>query len=321
MLGKTQGPTEVSPNMSIFERLLEETPFSRLELFKLIRTAPHRYKVFSVPKRSSNGSRVIAQPTPELKLIQRWVVENVLVNYPIHDAAMAYRPGLGIKQNAMRHVKHRLLLKMDFKDFFPSILAEHFNLHTIRYAPEYVVDIDDLSKILFRRPRGSDRLELSIGAPSSPALSNSIVYDFDVGVAAYALQHNVIYTRYADDLIFSTNEQGVLADLYAQVIKLCRANVYPTLTLNYEKTIFASKKGNRTVTGLVLTNDGVVSIGHEKKRMLRVLIHRYEHGKLLPDEIEKLRGYLAFICDVEPVLFEKLKRRANSPLAIALFGP
>ena len=55
--------------------------------------------------------------------------------------------------------------------------------------------------------------------------------------------------------------------------------------------------------------------------MLRVLIHRYEHGKLLPDEIEKLRGYLAFICDVEPVLFEKLKRRANSPLGIALFGP
>lgn len=81
----------------MFEQMLESLPFSRTELDKIIRTAPYRYKVYYIDKRSGDGKREIAQPSAELKLIQRWVVENVLSSYPIHPAAAAYIKGKGIR--------------------------------------------------------------------------------------------------------------------------------------------------------------------------------------------------------------------------------
>ena len=119
--------------------------------------------------------------------------------------------------------------------------------------------------------------------------------------------------------MFSTDEPGVLTDLHRFIINTCILLTYPRLTLNYEKTIFASKKGNRTVTGLVLTNDDQISIGHSRKRKLRTLIHRYEYGKLEEAEIDWLRGYLAFVRDVEPTLYKKLLDKAQPTTQTALF--
>lgn len=306
--------------MSILEALLRDLPLSAMDLVQLVRTAPHRYKVYSIPKRSGKGDRVIAQPAAEVKLLQRWIVENVLVDYPVHDVAVAYREGVGIKHNALRHVKNRFLLKMDFKDFFPSINAAHFELHTRKYAPQYLEDVLILTNILFRAPKGTRDRILSIGAPSSPVVSNSIVYDFDVAMSELAQKHDVTYTRYADDLVFSTNAPSVLRDLHKQVVQVSKSVDYPRLTINEDKTIFASKKVNRIITGLVLSNEGRVSIGWEKKRALRNLVYRFEQGNLAQDKIEWLRGYLAFVRDVEPELFLSLKAKAGARGRSALFG-
>lgn len=306
--------------MTLLDRLLRDVPFSASELMTLIRTAPHRYKVYSVPKRSSNGYRIIAQPSGEVKVLQRWVSTHVLSKYPVHPAAVAYRPHVGIGDNAAKHVRQRFLLKLDFKDFFPSIKAVDFEHHTRKYAQEFVEDISLLTNILFRKPKKSTDLVLSIGAPSSPALSNSVVYDFDIAISSYTIAHKMVYTRYADDLIFSTNDRDALKDLYEYVKQICKTIAYPTLSLNFAKTVFTSKKWNRTVTGLVLTNDQRVSIGWEKKRVLRTQVYRYLQGKLADEDIAKLRGYLSFVRDVEPTLFEKLKGKVPKDARLALFG-
>ena len=306
--------------MRIFDRLLTELPFSRIELYNLIRTAPHRYKVYKIPKRSGKGDRLIAQPTPELKTLQRWVAANILSKYPIHHAAVAYRPLIGIKDNAKLHSRQEYLLKMDFQDFFPSINAQDFSLHTEKYAPQLREDISVLQHILFRKPKRSDDFILSIGAPSSPLVSNTILYDFDETIGIYAKERKIVYTRYADDLIFSTNERGALRETYEHVKAVCKQLQYPGLTLNFDKTVFSSRKWNRTVTGLVLTNDQNVSIGWGKKRELRIQIHHYLMNKLSPMEIANLRGYLAFVRDVEPALFEKFKNKVPIEQRKDLFG-
>lgn len=306
--------------MSVFDLLLRDLPFSRSELMNLVRSAPHRYKVYGVPKRSGKGFRLIAQPSPEVKLLQRWIAAHVLVKYPIHSAAMAYRANISIRENAAKHVRQRFLLKMDFKDFFPSIKASDFEQHTQKYAAEFSGDIAPLSHILFRKPKKTADLVLSIGAPSSPVVSNTIVYDLDVEISRYTSGNRIIYTRYADDLIFSTNDRDVLKELYEFVKNACGRLNYPQLTLNFEKTVFSSKKWNRTVTGLVLSNDQKVSIGWEKKRELRLQIHRYLMGKLAAEDVAKLRGYLAFVRDVEPTLFEKCRSKIPAARHSELFG-
>ena len=313
---ETQGTAE----MRLLDLLLRDLPFSESELKTLVRTAPHRYKVYGVPKRSGKGFRLIAQPSPEIKLLQRWVTVHVLSKYPIHSAAMAYRTNIGIRENAAKHVRQRFLLKMDFKDFFPSIKALDFAQHTQKYAPEFEEDILPLTYILFRKPKKTTDFILSIGAPSSPVVSNTIVYDLDVAISRYTSGNRIIYTRYADDLIFSTNDSGVLKELYEFVKEICKHLNYPQLTLNFDKTVFSSRKWNRTVTGLVLSNDQKVSIGWEKKRELRGQIHRYLTGQLAAEDIAKLRGYLAFVRDVEPTLFEKCKDKVPPARRAELFG-
>src|SRR5258708_32226067 len=90
------------------------------DLLRIIATAPARYKVFQIPKRRG-GMRTIAQPSRELKAIQRFILDKILSKLPVHPAAAAYVTGRNIAENAIAHVKSRVVLKLDFSDFFPSI--------------------------------------------------------------------------------------------------------------------------------------------------------------------------------------------------------
>ena len=102
--------------------MLRDLPFSQDELRQLIATAPYRYKVYQIPKRQPGEFRTIAQPSKEIKLVQRWLINVWLANIPIHNSATAYRSGKSIKEHAAIHAGTRFLLKMDYKDFFPGWL-------------------------------------------------------------------------------------------------------------------------------------------------------------------------------------------------------
>lgn len=295
----------------MLEQMLKSLPFSRVELEKIIRTAPYRYKVYYINKRSGEEKREIAQPSAELKLIQRWVVDNVLNAYPIHSAAAAYVEGKGIRANAETHASNRYLLKLDFNNFFPSLKSSDYQIHTARYAPDFTPNIDLLSKILFRKKDGGIGLSLAIGAPSSPMLSNSLMYDFDCELAGYCQNFCVSYSRYADDLTFSTNQPGVLSEVHGHVAKVLQNLKYPKLSINQEKTIYSSKRHNRTVTGLVISNEGVVTIGREKKRLIRALLHKASIGSLSQEDLDWLRGYLSFVRDAEFCYWEKLTQQTT----------
>lgn len=91
-------------------------------LNRLIQRAPHSYKVYTIAKRSG-GLRTIAQPAKETKFIQRWLIENVFSQLPVHECASAYKVGASIKKNADAHKSNSYVIKLDFKDFFPSITS------------------------------------------------------------------------------------------------------------------------------------------------------------------------------------------------------
>jgi RNA-directed DNA polymerase len=107
------------------------------------------------------------------------------------------------------------------------------------------------------------------------------------------------YTRYADDLFFSSNVGGAMRYFDEAVTRIVGALPYPkTLRLNPGKTAHLSKKRRRTVTGLVLTSDGNVSVGRSVKRRIRAMVHQYD--RLSPKERQYLAGWLAHCRDVEP---------------------
>ena len=255
---------------------------------------PHRYKTHYIKKRH-RGLRKIEQPSKQVKEIQKWVIKRYFSHFNTHRSAIAYCKNKNILHFSMPHKNNKFLLKLDFKDFFTHIKSKDFYRFCLlnnEYLNFSINDLIILEKILFHKGY------LSIGSPSSPMLSNLIMTQFDELMYQYCTGHNVIYTRYADDLAFSSNTPNVLCKVvqYVEDFKLD----YPIkLTINHDKTVFTSRKFNRTLTGLVLSNDGKVSIGREKKRRLRAMAHQAKLGLLSDKKIEQLRGHIAFLKSVD----------------------
>lgn len=284
-------------------------PFNRLYI--LINSAPHRYKVFNIPKRSGKGMRLIAQPAREIKRIQYWIIENIFPSLPVHQVALAYMKNKNIRINCESHTVNSYLLKIDFKDFFPSIKGNDF----IKYLKEQKdLNFDEfnqelLVRSLFWRPKGTKDFQLSIGAPSSPYLSNAIMFNFDRILFSYCLSQNIIYTRYADDLAFSMEEKAMRGKVLEKVINTINFLPYPKLEINSNKTIFGSKANRRMITGLIISNDNKVSLGRERKRIIRSKIFHSQNNNLSNEERIKLRGLISFANDIEPDFIDRMKKK------------
>jgi len=308
--------------MDILGYLSKNLSIQKSQLLKFISSSPYRYKKYEIPKRNGKGNRTIAQPSKELKFLQRSVCNRFLNDLPIHSAATAYRKGASIRDNVRVHSGARYLLKMDFKDFFPSIRPDDLIDHIIKYKQADLPAEDRfvLEKLFFfGRVRGSP-LELSIGSPTSPTISNTVMYDFDEAISSICEKHNTSYTRYADDIALSTNRKGELFDFPCLFNEVINKLAYPRLRFNPEKTVFLSRKDNIHVTGLVLTPDGDISIGRNKKRYIKSLVHKYTEGQLEDSEIVYLRGYLSFCHDVEPAFIERLRRKHGTEALHMLVG-
>ncbi len=200
--------------MTIIEFLSNSLSIDPVSLKKYISTCPHRYKVYKIPKRNGNGTRIIAQPAKELKYLQRLVCDKYLHPLPVHNACMAYKKNTNIRDNALVHVKNNFLLKMDFKDFFPSINPSDLLKHIEKHRPweACIEDTFVIEKLFFYLPERHGPLKLSIGAPTSPFISNTIMYEFDSSISEICNKNSVSYSRYADDIAFSTNKKDILFD-------------------------------------------------------------------------------------------------------------
>jgi len=284
------------------------------ELQHLIRSAPYRYKVYRIPKRAPGEFRTIAQPAREIKALQYWVMKNVLNKFAVHPSATAYRKHVSIAQNAKPHVRGRFLLKMDFKDFFPSLKANDLRTFLEKQGADFDLDeVSALCNILFWVPKaGFPELCLSIGAPSSPLLSNVLMVTFDRDIAELCSALNVKYTRYADDLSFSAAKSEDLQRVEHAVLSWCDQSTSPRLAVNQKKTVRVSKRESRRVTGLVLTNDRKVSLGRDLKRTIRATLHHFATGRLAPGDIQKLQGMLAYVNSVEPSFLRRLRKKFGS---------
>lgn len=274
---------------------------------QIARTASHRYKTYTIPKKKG-GRRVIEHPSKELKFLQSWLADNLFNHLSIHKSVYSYRIGYSIKQHAELHRKRNFMLRADFVDFFPSISSTDIRalLKRQRSRLPWQLGERDYSAVTSIVCRNG---KLTIGAPSSPILSNAVMYDFDEYWTKYSKKCGVVYSRYADDIYFSTDKPNVLHILLKDLREWLKTSKTPRLRLNEKKTQFASRKRKMVVTGLVLTSDRHVSVGREKKRYIKSLVFKFSSGTLDAEKVAHLRGYLAYMKGVEPAFLETLARK------------
>ena len=302
----------------ILELLSAETGIGVEEIRVIMRSASYRYKTYTIPKRAG-GRREISQPTPAVKFIQRWLCRNVFSRFPIHDAAQAYKEGANIAANARIHVKQNYLLKVDFENFFPSIKGDDIRSLVNRERATFEPALTDEDVSLIVKVVCKDGA-LTIGAPSSPMISNVLMYNFDRELSEECQRRRVQYSRYADDIALSTDEPGELAELLKFMISLLKKPGEPLLTINPNKTVFTSRKRLRRITGIVLTSNREVSIGRRAKRKLRSMIYQSSLGRLSEADVAYLRGYLAFVKSIEPDVILRLELKYGSELLAQIMG-
>ncbi len=302
-------------NGSLRKELQEYFGLSEKQLARLIQRAPYTYKIYSIQKRGG-GERVIAQPAKETKYIQHWLIKNIFQELPVHQCSTAYTKGSSIKNNALVHKDNSYISKFDFENFFPSIKFEDLIAHISRHLEENLSkeDIQDIARISCIKYKEQKGLYLSIGAPSSPLLSNTIMFEFDTEVFAWCLDQGISYSRYADDLTFSTNIKGISSNIEPFIKKIIKKLEYPRLAFNTKKTTYLSKKYQRRITGLIINNEGNISIGRERKREISSLIHKFSLNLLPDEELYRLQGLLGFAKDVEPLFLTRMGAKYNSEL-------
>ena len=277
------------------------------------------YRRFTIPKRDGSP-RAIWAPLPRLMRVQRWILRNVVERLLVHGATHGFLAGRSIVTNARVHTDSRVVLKMDVKDFFPTVTYPRVKgifrqagyreqIATLlallcTEAPRAVVDDGGKTMYVSLGPRC-----LPQGAPTSPGLTNVICLRMDRRLTGLANKFGWRYTRYADDMTFSlpskhTGEPhvGTLTGLVKRVVADEGFAIHP------DKTRVSRRGGRQTVTGLVVNGVQPPRVPRKLRRHIRAAIHNVKQGKPLQNDETRstIEGYIAYIAMTDRELAAKL---------------
>ena len=237
------------------------------------RSDPYSYSYFRIRKRSG-GHRLISVPSPDLLKVQSWIHHYILTSIKPHPACYSFLPKVSIRDCAAVHVGSRWIIKVDISAFFGSISERDVfdvfrsfghsplvSFEMARLTTDAPIFSKRFNKIPWKRPAGRYKIGdysstrvgfLPQGAPSSPLLSNFVMREIDTKLAATAEQLALRYTRYSDDLTFSTTG-NFDRDRAKQLIHTVeRVISIKGLRLNGSKTRIIPPGGRRVVLGLLV---------------------------------------------------------------------
>lgn len=194
-------------------------------------------------KKDDGGERIISTPKTYLKVIQWWICDNILSSADIHDSVHGFRAGRSYITNASTHLGCRHILNIDIMKFFPSINMDMISalFQDFGYKESAVKLLAELVSLNNEAPTG---------APTSPAIGNLVLKAFDAEMANIAAERGMRYTRYADDLTFSSLE-WIPDDFLTLVTKSIESHGF---SLNGKKTRFMGRGDRMEITGVVIND-------------------------------------------------------------------
>ncbi len=202
----------------------------------------------------------------------------------IHDSCHAYLTGKSIITNAQNHVNKDFVANIDIEDFFGSIKRDHvFHLlkkneigERLSSVVAHLVTLDG---------------KLPQGAPTSPAISNAFLYEFDNSLTKISHEAGLVYSRYADDITISGSSRSAIESVVYRCKKILADN---DLKLNDNKTRIASARSSQRVTGLVVNEK--IQPPREFQRKIRAIFHRVnKNPESYIEKISELRGYYSYL--------------------------
>ena len=285
-----------------------------LAFSRRIATISH-YIHFQIPKKTG-GVREISAPLPRLKQAQQWILDNILEQIVLHPTAHGFRRGRSIITNAQPHVGALVVINLDLQNFFPSISYRRIKgifrslgyseaiatiLGLICTEPDVTaVELDGKSYYIAQSER-----HLPQGAPSSPALTNLLCRRLDRRLDRMASGRGFTYTRYADDLTFSTTDSERLREI-GNILQGTQGIVtHEGLTIHPAKTRVLRQSQQQEVTGVVVNQK--LNVDRSTLKRFRAALHHIEKDGLAgkqwgqgTDLLQSIEGFANYVAMVNP---------------------
>lgn len=250
--------------------------------------------------KSNGGVRLIEEPKPLLKHVQRVLAREILDHIPAHDAAHGFRSGRSAITYASTHAGHAVVIHLDLEDFFGTVTGGRvFGIFRSCGYPEGVAHLltalttNSIPRSLwagraqapsplladshFRLGQHLRHPHLAQGAPTSPALANLSAYRLDLRLSGLARSAGIVYSRYADDLALSSPEP--LAHTHVErLVKLTEGiSAEEGFRVNPFKTFFQRASQRQRLAGLVVNHRPQVD-RREYDRLKAILYNAGRHG-------------------------------------------
>lgn len=288
----------VNNNMPIIfnqEHLCKLLGYSPLYVYAASNSPYNFYRHYEIPKKNG-GVREISEPLPNLKEIQRWILDNILYCFKISPYAKAYIREKSIKDNVKFHRRQKKVLTLDIKKFYDNLTD--WMVYQLFLEKGYN---EDVAMMLTRLCCLNGCLPQ--GAPTSSALSNILMKNFDYQVGALCKEKKIRFTRYADDMVFSGDfdENEIICVIRGELKRL-------NLKLNDRKTRVSKQGQQQLVTGIVVNSKTQLPKSFRKNIRKNVYyIKRYgleSHLEYIGEErknyLEHLYGQINYALFINP---------------------
>lgn len=313
------------------ERPAQLSAFSNVSFFGLEESMNHPVYTHYIISKKKGGKREIYAPDKDLKKIQKQL------NYFLQAYYLCIKPKevhgfvihphyLGIHcnivANANEHVGKKFVLNIDLKDFFPSISAkqvkEIFSSRFFNFNDQIATALTLLTTYEGKLP---------VGAPTSPVLSNFVCHQLDSDLINFSSNHSLSFTRYADDLTFSSNN-FISNDNILDIINLIEKNNF---RINEKKLRLQTSNRKQTVTGITVNEK--INVDRKLLKKIRAMLHDLiangiesatrKHfnikgevaSKLKSTFINRLNGYINFVGQVrgkEDEIYKRMKEQLKA---------
>lgn len=307
---------------------------SYIYLRRIIQRSEDPYSEILRSRRNGSAMRTISAPDPPLMSVQRWIYKNIVQHMGVNPSSCAYMPGDSVMRCASVHVGATWLIKMDVHDFFHSIderqVFSVFNsagygklvsLELARVCTRAVLgpwlNLRNVRPYTVSSYRASRLGVLPQGAPTSGALANVVMNECDEELSDLAVEYGLAYTRYADDLVFSTSDNFSHMSANKVVSRAGAILRKHDLVPHNGKTRIAPPGSRRIVLGLLVDGDSVRLPRQTRRRiadhirgvrLFGLANHSRSRGfASMFGFVNHVDGLIAFAKDVEPEFADRCR--------------
>lgn len=278
------------------------------------------------------NKKLFFSASDDLKVIHNFLSKFIFDSLGVRDdIVFSYRKGVNVVNCIEPHRFSNFIYKTDIESFFPTITkpaieeAIRKSVCNISYIDHEDI-INNLDRILELTTVNG---RLPVGFSSSPSISNFIMYDFDCDIYKYATDHGLVYTRYSDDILISSDKEIDKNEITRIISDILSKKKGLNFKINNKKTKIITKKFERIIFGISISPVGTLSVSSKLKKEIEVkiyyLLNNREKLSMFSNMDEKnailsLSGSLSYVLGIDPSYVTKLRGKYGNAIITKLLS-